>query len=158
MQELQCQCIILCSEYTRHFEEIYVARRKIAEQSVSTGSKDFLKLSILFFSEMNRLFDSPHLASKLQVTGWSNKSLKSALYSRLKHRKVFKTAQDVFQVSKHPEVLRKRSESSDKACWDKYELLFSVRRQLISSDNSYQATTHINLKKRQLISSDNSYQ
>ena len=33
-----------------------------------------------------------------------------------------------------------------------------VRRQLISSDNSYQATTHINLKKRQLISSDNSYQ
>ena len=25
-------------------------------------------------------------------------------------------------------------------------------------DNSYQATTHINLKKRQLISSDNSYQ
>ena len=33
-----------------------------------------------------------------------------------------------------------------------------VRRQLISSDNSYQATTHINLEKRQLISSDNSYQ
>ena len=33
-----------------------------------------------------------------------------------------------------------------------------IKRQLISSDNSYQATTHINLEKRQLISSDNSYQ
>ena len=33
-----------------------------------------------------------------------------------------------------------------------------IKRQLISSDNSYQATTHINLKKRQLISSYNSYQ
>ena len=34
----------------------------------------------------------------------------------------------------------------------------TVRRQLISSDNSYQATGRIKLKKRQLISSDNSYQ
>ena len=33
-----------------------------------------------------------------------------------------------------------------------------IKRQLISSDNSYQATTNINLKKRQLISSDNLYQ
>ena len=33
----------------------------------------------------------------------------------------------------------------------------SVHRQLISSDNSYQATTHINLRKRQLISSDISF-
>ena len=33
-----------------------------------------------------------------------------------------------------------------------------IKRQLISGDNSYQATTHINLKKRQLISSYNSYQ
>ena len=31
---------------------------------------------------------------------------------------------------------------------------YSIRRQLISSDNSYQATTHM---MRQLISSDNSY-
>ena len=33
-----------------------------------------------------------------------------------------------------------------------------IKRQLISGDKSYQATTHINLKKRQLISGDNSYQ
>ena len=38
------------------------------------------------------------------------------------------------------------------------KLFLGVRRQLISSDNSYQATTHINLEKRQLISGDNSYQ
>ena len=41
---------------------------------------------------------------------------------------------------------------------DTIQDLMNVRRQLISSDNSYQATTHINLKKRQLISSYNSYQ
>ena len=94
---------------------------------------------------------------------WRNLELdtciKEAKYFKYAQEHLFRKRSSISQYRKLTTVDTPQTQKTICLGWKHQKKQYkSVRRQLISNDNSYQATSHIKLKKRQLISSDNSYQ